>query len=115
MTGLRSLVHVGLAGSRWLLPWMSILLVSAAIAYAMNGALTRFVGDSILVARSRNRAAGFRSACHRHRGLRHSTCRISVALAPRSLARTTSGCLTRDSRGPCGLGVAVVADPPSDR
>jgi hypothetical protein len=40
MTRLRSLVHIGLTGSRWLLPWISILLVSAAMTFAMNGALT---------------------------------------------------------------------------
>jgi hypothetical protein len=40
MTELGSLVHVGLTGSRRLLPWISILLVSAALTYAMNGALT---------------------------------------------------------------------------
>ena len=40
MTGLRSLVHGGLLGTRWLLPWIGILLVSAALTSAMTGALT---------------------------------------------------------------------------
>jgi hypothetical protein len=40
MTGLRSLMHVGMTGSRWLLPLISILVVSAALTFAMNGALT---------------------------------------------------------------------------
>ena len=39
MTGLRSLVHVGLTGRHWLLPWLSILFVSAVMTYAMTGAL----------------------------------------------------------------------------
>lgn len=39
MTGVRSLVHVGCMARRWLAPWMGILLVSAALTYAMNGAL----------------------------------------------------------------------------
>jgi hypothetical protein len=34
-TRLRSLVHVGVTGRQWLLPWMSILLMVAAMTYAM--------------------------------------------------------------------------------
>jgi len=40
MTGLRALVLVGLRRTRWFLPWIGVLLVSATFAYAMNGALT---------------------------------------------------------------------------
>ena len=36
MTGLRSLMHVGLTGSRWLLPWISVMFVSAALTCAMT-------------------------------------------------------------------------------
>src|SRR5436853_2165326 len=40
MRRLGSIIQVGLTGSRWLLPWISIVLVSAALTYTMNGALT---------------------------------------------------------------------------
>ena len=40
MTGVGSLKHVGLIASRWMLPWIAILLVSATVTYAINGALT---------------------------------------------------------------------------
>ena len=67
MTVLRSLVPVGLTGSQWLLPWMSILL-GAVMTYAMIGALNgswnRTRGPR------RYRVASFRSSCHRHPGLR---------------------------------------------
>jgi hypothetical protein len=74
MTGLRSLVHFGLTGSRWLLPWMSILLVSAALTYTMNGALTGSWATP-WVARSRSCAACFRSSCQRHAGVRQRRAR----------------------------------------
>ena len=44
MTGVRSLKHVGLIASRWMLPWIAILLVSATVTYAINGALTVMCG-----------------------------------------------------------------------
>jgi hypothetical protein len=40
MTGTRSLMHVGLVASRWILPLIGILLVSATVAYAISGGLT---------------------------------------------------------------------------
>ncbi len=40
MTRTCALVHVCLRSGRWLLPWMSVLVVSAALAYAMNTAVT---------------------------------------------------------------------------
>src|SRR5438045_1756023 len=40
MTGLRSQMHVDWSVSRRLLPWLGILLRSAATTFAMTGALT---------------------------------------------------------------------------
>jgi hypothetical protein len=34
-----ALVHSGLRNGRWLLPWLSVLLVSAALTYAVNTAV----------------------------------------------------------------------------
>src|SRR3954454_23670120 len=40
MTGVRSLKHACLIASRWMLPWIILLLVSASVTYAINVALT---------------------------------------------------------------------------
>ena len=40
MSGARSAVRVTLAASRWILPWIGLLLVSTTVAYAINGALS---------------------------------------------------------------------------
>src|SRR6266496_3017397 len=106
MTGLRSLVHVGLVGSRWLLPWMSIVLVSAAMAYAMNGSLkgswaTPYWWPAVANAppapdvRATDTVA-FDSAV---RDLRGSCTSL--------FGSYNFWLFDENSRGPCGLGVAV--------
>ena len=111
MTGLRSLVHVGLAGRRWFLPWMSLLLVSAAMAYAMSGALkgawaTPYWWPAVAVASQASADS------------------VAETMAYEQAVREVRGSCTslfgsynywlfdKDSRGPCGLGLADVAAPP---
>jgi hypothetical protein len=114
MTGLRSLVHVCLTGSRWLLPWMSIMLVSAALTYAMNGALTGawatpYWWPAVAVVRP---GADIRAAD-----------KVAYEKAVRELRGSCTSLFgsynfwlfDKGRTGPCGLGVADVADPPSDR
>jgi hypothetical protein len=109
MTGVRSLVHVGWMGSRRLLPWMSIVLMSAALTYAMNGAL---IGSwatpywwpalSIAPAVSEVRATDTVAYEESLRDLRGSC---------NSLFGSYNYWLfDRDRTGPCGLGVAAHAD-----
>ena len=113
MSGLRSLVHVGLTGSRWLLPWMSMLLVSAALTYAMNGALngswaTPYWWPAVSIAPPAAEVA---------------TDTVAYDKAVRDLSGSCTSLFgsynywlfDKDSRGPCGLGVADVADRPSGR
>jgi hypothetical protein len=47
MSGSRALVRITVSGGRWLLPWLSVLLVSASLAAAMNSSLSasRATGD----------------------------------------------------------------------
>jgi hypothetical protein len=103
MTGLRSLVHVGLTGSRWLLPWMSILLVSAALTYAMNGALTGswatpYWWPAVAIASPPSAV--------------HATDTVAYEEAVRDLGGSCTALFgsynywlfEKDSRGPCGLG-----------
>jgi hypothetical protein len=114
VTGLRSLAHAGLMVSRWLLPWMSVLLVSAAITFAMNGALTGSWATPYwwpVVASASPASQG----------------RVTDTVAYEKAVQALRGSCTslfgsynswlfnKDSRGPCGLGVADVADPLSDR
>ena len=40
MTRPRGFARIGLGSVRWLLPWMSVLLVSVSLASATNGAVT---------------------------------------------------------------------------
>jgi len=113
MTGLRSLVHVGLTGSRRLMPWISILLASAALTYAMNGALTAswatpYSWPAVAIAPPA------------------SDVRATDAVANDNAVRDLRGSCTslfgsynfwlfdKGRTGPCGLGVADPADPPSD-
>jgi hypothetical protein len=39
MTHSLALVQVGLRISRWILPWVAVVFVSATLAYAINGAI----------------------------------------------------------------------------
>jgi hypothetical protein len=39
MTHSLALVQVGLRIGRWILPWVAVVLVSATLAYAINGAI----------------------------------------------------------------------------
>ena len=39
MTHSLALVQVGLRIGRWILPWVAVLLVSASLAYAINGGI----------------------------------------------------------------------------
>ena len=39
MTRSAALARIGLSSGRWLLPWIAILLVSAALGYAMSSAI----------------------------------------------------------------------------
>lgn len=39
MTHSPPLVHAGLRIGRWILPWVGVVFVSAAVAYAINGAI----------------------------------------------------------------------------
>jgi hypothetical protein len=112
MTGLRSVVHVGLTGSQWLLPWITILLVSAAMTFAMNGALTGWWATpywwpAVAVASPPSEVRATDTAAYEQavRDL-HGSCT--------SLFGSYNYWLfDKDSRGPCGLGVADVADRPS--
>ena len=113
MTGLRSLVHVGLTGSRRLMPWISILLVLAALTYAMNEALTASWATP-----SSWPSAAIASPA--------SDVRATDAVANEKAVRDLRGSCTslfgsynfwlfdKGRTGPCGLGVADPADPPSD-
>ena len=100
MTGLRWLVHVGLTGIRWLLPWISILLVSAAIAFAMTGSWTPYWWSPAV------------SASPAAEGRAPETTAYDIAV--RDLRGTCTSLFgsynywlfERDSQGPCGLGVA---------
>ena len=113
MTGLRSLVHVGLTGSRRLMPWISILLASAALTYAMNGALTAswatpYSWPAVAIAPPA------------------SDVRATDAVANDNAVRDLRGSCTslfgsynfwlfdKGRTGPCGLAAADIADPPSD-
>jgi hypothetical protein len=114
MTGLRSLVHFGLTGSRKLLPWMTILLVSATLTYAMNGALTGASSTpywwpalSSAPAVSEVRATDTVAYEKALRDLRGSCTSL--------LGSYNYWLFDKDRTGPCGLGVAGVADPRSDR
>ncbi len=105
MTGLRSLVHVGLTGRRWLLPWMSLLLVSAAMTYAMIGALngswaTPYWWPAVAIASpaSEGRAADTVAYEKAVRDLRGSCTSL--------LGSYNYWLFDKDSRGPCGLAVA---------
>jgi hypothetical protein len=114
MTGLRSLMHVGLTGSRWLLPWMSILLVTAALTYAMNGALTGswatpYWWPAVAIASppSAVHAIDTGADAEAVRDLRSSCTAL--------FGSYNYWLFDKDSRGPCGLGVADGEAPPSDR
>jgi hypothetical protein len=114
MTGLRSLVHIGLTGSRWLLPWMSILLASAAMTFAMNGALTGswatphwWPAVAIASPPSEGRAADTVAYEQALPDLRGSCTSM--------FGSYNFWLFDKDSQGPCGLGVAAAADPLSAR
>ena len=105
MTRLRSLVHVGLMGSRWLLPWICILLVSAAMTFAMNGALTGswatpYWWPAVAIASPASEV--------------HATDTVAYEKAVRDLRGSCTSLFgsynfwlfDKDSRGPCGLAVA---------
>lgn len=114
MTGVRSLLHIGSAGSRWLLPLMGILLISATLTYAMNSALTG----------SRATAYGWPPA-----SIAQTAAEVGAtdAFAREKAVRDLRGsCASlfgsynfwlydKDSGGPCGLDAAAVTNPPSDR
>jgi hypothetical protein len=112
MTGLRWLAHVGLVGSRKLLHWMSILLLSIALTYAINEALTGswatpYWWPAVAIAS------------------RVSEGRVADTVAYQKAVEDLRGSCTslfgsynfwlfdEDSRGPCGLAVADGADPTS--
>ena len=97
MTVLRSLVHVGLTGSRWLLPWMSLLLASAAMTYAMIGALNGWWATPTGGPPSLSRRL-LPKIVTPTPWLTSRPYGIFVALAPRSLARTTTACSTKEHR-----------------
>ena len=114
MTGVRSLVHVGWMGSRRLLPWISIVLMSAALTYAMNGALTGswatpywWPALSIAPAGSEVRATDTVAYEKALRDLRGSCTSL--------LGSYNYWLFDKDRTGPCGLGGPDVADPPTDR
>ena len=114
MTGRRWLVQVGVTGSRWVLPWLSILVVVMAVTCAMNGALTGSwatpnwwpalaIASSDAQGRSAERQA-------------YETAVRDVRGSCTSLFGSYNFWLfDNDTSGPCGLGVADVAAPPSDR
>jgi hypothetical protein len=114
MTELRSLVHVSLIGSRRLLPWMSILLASVALTYAMNGALTGswatpywWPAVTTAPAVSEVRATDTVAYEKSLRDLRGSCTSL--------FGSYNYWLFEKDPTGPCGLGAADVADPPSDQ
>ena len=100
MTGLRWLVHVGLTGVRWLLPWISILLVAAAITFAMTGSWTPYWWSAAV------------SASPAAEGRATETTTYDIAVRDlRGSCTSLFGSYNywlfeRDSQGPCGLGVA---------
>ena len=104
MRGLHSLMHVGLTGRQWLLPWMSILLVSAAMTYAMIGAFngswaTPYWWPAIAIASPASEV--------------HATDTVAYETAVRDLRGSCTSLFgsynywlfDKDSGGPCGLGV----------
>ena len=104
MTGLRSLVHVGFMGSRWLLPWMSILLVSAALTYAMIEALTGswatpYWWPAVTIAPPASEVDPTDTVAHTEavRDLRGSCTSL--------FGSYNYWLFDKDSGGPCGLGV----------
>ena len=114
MTGLRSLIHVGLTGSRWLLPLMGILLISVTLTYAMNGTLTasRATAYGLPVASVAPTAGEVRAID----GLAYEKAVQDLRGSCTSLFGSYNFWLyDKDSRGPCGLNAAAVTNPPSDR
>ncbi len=114
MTGLRSLVHVGLTGSRWLLPWICILLVSTAMTLAMNGALTGVWATphwwpAVAIASPAAEVRATDAAAYEKavRDLRGSCTSL--------FGSYNYWLFDKDAGGPCGMGVAGIADRPSDR
>jgi hypothetical protein len=113
MTGLRSLMHVGLTGSRWLLPWISIVFVSAALTYAMNGALTGswatpYWWPALSIAPAASDVRGSDSVANERavRDLRGSCTSL--------FGSYNYWLFDNDSRGPCGMdwsGGATFAQP----
>lgn len=109
MTETVAQVFVSLRRRQWLLPWISIVFVPVSLTYAMNAALTGSWG------------------------IPYGRPAVSIAPpAPEVYAYDKAVLDLRDScislfgsynfwlydsgrRGPCGLGVAVRADPPSGR
>ncbi len=93
MTGVLSLMHVGVNAGRWMLPWLVILVVSATISFAVASGLT-------------GSAAPAPPA---------SEVRVNDALAYEDAVREVSGRCTslfgsynfwlydNNRRGPCGL------------
>ena len=109
-----ALVRVGLRRSKWLLAWIGVLLVSAAIAYAMNGALTGswatpawWPAVSLAPTPAQARATEIVANERAVRDVRD--------LCSSLFGSYNSWLFDKDRTGPCGLGVADVADPPSDR
>jgi hypothetical protein len=109
MTGLRSLVHIGLTGRGWLLPWMSLLLVSAAMTYAMIGAFngswaTPYWWPAVAIASpaSEGRAAETMAYEQAVRDVRGSCTSL--------FGSYNYWLFDKDGTGPCGLGVAARGD-----
>jgi hypothetical protein len=109
MTGQRPLMHVGVTGRQWLLPWMGILLVVAAMTYAMIGAFngswaTPYWWPAVAIASpaSEGRAADTMAYENAVRDVRDSCT---------SLFGSYNYWLFEENRtGPCGLGVATKGD-----
>jgi hypothetical protein len=105
-------MHIGLIASRQMLPWIAILLVSAAVTYAINGGLTSssatpygWPAVSTAPRPPEIAAVDVRAYETAVRDFRAGSCT--------SLFGSYNFWLyDKDRRGPCGLAGADAADPP---
>lgn len=107
-----ALVRAGLRRSKWLLPWIGVLLVSATFAYAMNGALsgswaTPSWWPAVSFAAMTSPAHATETVADENADLRGPCTSL--------FGSYNFWLFDKDRTGPCGLGAANVADPPSDR
>jgi hypothetical protein len=104
MTGLRPLVCFFVGTSRWLLPWIAILLVSAAAAYGLSAALARSSSTQYGWASVTSTPTAREAAAFDDRANEHAMPSFREARCYSLFGSYNFWLYDKDQRGPCGLG-----------